>query len=175
MPAFDRIGNIGIYLAMPLFIAITTGGCVTAKPGSPEAVAIEQQKMEEERLEVVETTIQGMPEWFTTLPTDTNSVYSAGTAISPDLQLAFDKATLNGKRVLADQINSLISSKMKEFVAEIGQGEDTEVVSEVERVTTNLITEVNVTGYTQSDSKVIQQGSSYRTYVLLQYPIGKAN
>ncbi len=164
-----------VLVITPLFLLMALVGCTRPEPGSPEAVYIEQQKNEEDRREAVGDTIEELPDWFTALPTDAYSVYSAGTATSPDLQLAFDKATLNAKRVLADQINSLISSKMKEFVAEIGQGEDTEVVSEVERVTTNLITEVNVTGYTQSDSKVIQQGSSYRTYVLLQYPIGKAN
>jgi hypothetical protein len=172
---FNRLKRCAVLVGVPFFLAMTVVGCAKPKPGSPEAVYIEQQKQEEARSEAVEVTIDQLPDWFMTLPTDANSVYSAGTATSPDLQLAFDKATLNAKRVLADRINSLVSSKMKEFVAEIGQGEDTEVVTESERVTTNLITEVNINGYTQSDAQVIQQGSNYRAYILLQYPIGKAN
>ena len=64
---------------------------------------------------------------------------------------------------------------MKEFLTEIGQGEDTEVLTEAERVTSNLITEVNVSGYSQADAKILAQGNRYRAYVLLKYPIGKAN
>ncbi|MBW7996807.1 MAG: hypothetical protein FVQ81_09635 [Candidatus Glassbacteria bacterium] len=151
------------------------GGCATPEPGSPAAVYEEQEKKEEARIEAVEETVDELPDWYTNLPTDPHSVYSAGTATSPDLQLAMDKGTLNAKRSLADRINGLISSKMKTFMAEVGAGEDTEVVTEVERVTTNLITEVNVSGYSQAKAKVLSQGKQYRAYILLQYPIGKAN
>ncbi len=151
------------------------GGCATPEPGSPEAVALEQEEKEEAKVEAVEETVDELPGWFLNLPTDQHSVYAAGTATSPDLQLAMDKAGLNAKRSLADRINSALSSKMKEFVAEVGQGEDTEVITEVERVTSNLITEVNVAGYSQADAKIIPQGDKYRAYVLLQYPIGEAN
>jgi hypothetical protein len=150
-------------------------GCATPEPGSPEAVFQQQQKKEVARAEAVEKTVEELPIWYTKLPTDAHSVFAAGTATSPDLQLALDKGTLNAKRTLADRINSLLSSKMKEFVSEVGQGEDTIVVTEAERVTSNLITEVNVSGYSQSDAKVLAQGNRYRAYVLLKYPVGKAN
>ena len=42
-------------------------------------------------------------------------------------------------------------------------------------LTSNLITEVNVAGYDQEDAKVLSQGNKYRVYVLLKYPVGKAN
>ena len=158
-----------------LFAGTLVAGCATPEPGSPEAVYKEQQKKEEARGEAVEKTVEELPDWYTKLPTDEFSIYSAGTATSPDLQLAIDKGTLNAKRVLADRINGLISSKLKEFVTEKGQDEDPTIVAEVERVTSNLITEVNVSGYSQADAKVVTQGSKYRAYVLLRYPIGKAN
>jgi hypothetical protein len=149
-------------------------GCA-ATPGTPAAVYEQEEKKEEARVEAAKTTVSELPDWYTKLPQDAHAVYAAGTATSPDLQLAMDKGTLNAKRTLADRINGLISSKMKEFVSEVGQGEDTQVITEVERVTTNLITEVNVAGYSQADAKVLSQGNKYRAYVLLQYPIGKAN
>ena len=150
-------------------------GCASPEPGSPKSVYQEQQKKEEARVAKVEQTVEELPDWYTNLPKSANSVFAAGTATSPDLQLALDKGTLNAKRTLADRINGLLSSKMKEFVTEIGQGEDTEVLTEAERVTTNLITEVNVSGYSQADAKILSQGNKYRAYVLLEYPIGKAN
>ena len=163
---------------MAAALLLTAGflaGCATPEPGSPEAVYQGQQKKEEARIEATKQTIEQLPDWYTNLPKDANSVYAAGTATSPDLQLAIDKGTLNAKRALADRINGLLSSKMKEFVSEAGQGEDTEVVTEAERATTNLITEVNVSGYSQANAKVLSQGNKYRAYVLLRYPIGKAN
>ena len=64
---------------------------------------------------------------------------------------------------------------MKEFVSETGAGENVHVLAESERVTSNLITEVNLSGYTVKDKKFIPAGSQYRVYVLLQYPLGTAN
>ncbi len=165
----------GRMVAVLLLTAGFVAGCATPEPGSPEAVYQGQQKKEEARVEAAKETVERLPDWYTKLPKDANSVYAAGTATSPDLQLALDKGTLNAKRTLADRINGLLSSKMKEFVSEVGQGEDTEVTTEAERVTTNLITEVNVSGYSQADAKVLAQGNKYRAYVLLRYPIGKAN
>ena len=160
---------------LPFLLAgILITGCA-AQPGTPAAVYQEQKEKEEAKVEAVEETVDELPSWFLNLPKDEHSVYAAGTATSPDRQLAMDKGTLNAKRTLADRINGLLSSKMKEFVTEIGSGEDTEVVTEVERVTTNLITEVNVAGYSQVEAKVVPQGKQYRAYVLLQYPVGKAN
>ncbi len=163
--------TIGAIVLLAGFIS----GCASPKPGSPAAVYEQEQQKEEARIEATEETVDELPDWFLNLPEDEHSVYAAGTATSPDLQLAMDKGILNAKRTLADSINGLLSSKMKEFVAEVGSGEDTEVITEVERVTTNLITEVNVSGYKQADAKVLQQGKQYRTYILLQYPLGKAN
>jgi len=164
-----------VTLGLTVLIAGLVSGCASPKPGSPEAV-LEQQKVQAEaRAEATQETVSELPDWFLTMPSDANSVYAVGTATSPDLQLALDKSTLNAKRTLADRINSLLSSKMKEFVTEVGSGEDTAVVSEVERVTSNLITEVNVAGYKQENAKVLPQGNQYRAYVLLQYPLGKAN
>ena len=160
---------------MSLVAASLLAGCATPKPGSPEAVMAQEQVKQEARVEAVDETVSELPDWYLNLPQDANSVYAAGTATSPDLQLAMDKATLNAKRTLADRINSLLSSKMKEFMTESGQGEDTIVLTEVERVTSNLITEVNVAGYSQTEAKVLPQGGQYRSYVLLQYPLGKAN
>jgi len=89
--------------------------------------------------------------------------------------LAIDKSELNAKRALADRLGSLISSKLKTFTSETGVGGDVAVIGEVDRVTTNLITEVNVAGYKRIKSKIISEGKTFRSYVLLRYPLGEAN
>jgi hypothetical protein len=171
----DQISVMNLAKLLTFIMVMTLVGCATPEPGSPAAVAQEQEKKEKAKAAATSQTVEELPDWYLNLPQDQYGVYAAGTSTSPDLQLAMDKAALTAKRSLADRINSALSSKMKEFVTEIGQGEDTEVVSEVERVTSNLITEVNVSGYSQKDAKVLAQGGKYRAYVLLQYPIGKAN
>ena len=150
-------------------------GCASPEPGSPAAVYEQQQKKEEARVEANQETVSELPSWFLNLPQDEHSVYAAGTATSADLQLAMDKSILNAKRTLADSIKGLLSSKMKQFIDESGSGEDSVLTNEATKVTTNLITEANVAGYKQADAKVLAQGKQYRAYVLLQYPLGKAN
>jgi hypothetical protein len=42
-----------------------------------------------------------------------------------------------------------LSSKMKEFAMQVGSNDDVQVSKEIERVTTNVITEVNLAGFTR--------------------------
>ncbi len=161
--AIKRVGMNVVYLPI-ILVAVALSACSTPEPGSPEA-----------RMETTANTVDEMPEWYLKLPKDTSNLYASGSSTSPDIQLAMDKAVLMAKRSLADRINSQLSSKMKDFITETGQGSDTGILSEIERVTTNLITNVNVSGYSQNDAKVVQQGSNYRAFVLLQHPNGNAN
>ena len=158
-----------------LFVAGLMSGCATYKPGSPEAVYEQEKKKDEARVEATEETVVQIPSWYLKLPQDKFSVYAAGTATSADLQLAMDKSILSAKRTLADSIKGLLSSKMKEFIDESGSSDDSVLTNEASKVTINLITEANVAGYKQADAKVLSQGKKYRAYVLLQYPLGKAN
>jgi hypothetical protein len=167
--------NVFVLLGVTAFAVASVTGCVTPKPGSPAAVYKQEQKKEEARVEATKQTVVEIPSWYLNLPQDEHSVYAAGTATSADLQLAMDKSILNAKRTLADSIKGLLSSKMKQFIDESGSGDDSILTNEASKVTTNLITEANVAGYKQSDAKVLSQGKRYRAYVLLQYPLGKAN
>jgi len=172
---FETVTRPGFLVAMVVAASLVTGCAATPTPGTPEAAFEKEKKKEEAKIEATKQTVEELPDWFINLPKSDHAVYAAGTATSPDVQLAMDKSELNAKRSLADRINSALSSKMKEFIAETGQGEDTVVVTEAERVTTNLITEVNVAGYNRTESKILAQGRQYRAYVLLEYPVGKAN
>ena len=164
-----------IQTAIILGTALTVAACASPEPGTPAFTAKMEQQKQEARADAVKSAISDLPSWYTSPPTDDVSVYAAGTSTSSDLQFAEDKAVLGAKRALADRINSKLSAKMKEFVSETGAGENVHVLAESERVTSNLITEVNLSGYTVKDKKFIPAGSQYRVYVLLQYPLGTAN
>ena len=152
------------------------GACASPEPGTPAWTARQEQVKQETRAEAVKASVEEAPSWFFTNPdADEFSVYAAGTATSADLQLAVDKAVLAAKRTLADRINGKLSSKMREFISETGSAENAQVLSESERVTSNLITEVNVAGYSVKQQKVNPSGGQYRAYVLLQDPLGSAN
>lgn len=162
-------------IALVLASATLLAGCAAPPPGSPAATAAAEQKRQEARAANVQASVDEAPSWFASPPMDNFSIYAPGTSTSADMQMAMDKATLSAKRQLADVLKGSLSSKMKEFISESGTGEDPVITSESERITSNLITETNLAGYSRTQSKVIPQGSVYRAYVLLQYPIGNAN
>ena len=159
-------------LLLPMLLL---NACASPDPGSPAWTALQERKKQEAKAEAVKDTLSDMPAWFADAPSDDHAIYQAGTAASADLQFAWDKAVLAAKRALADRINSRISSKLKEFLAESGAAESGKVLYDSERTTTNLITEASLSGYNVADKKILPVGAQYRVYVLLQYPLGSAN
>ena len=122
------------------------------------------------KVKKVETAISQIPKWYLEIPKDKENVYSTGTATAPDLQLAVDIATMNAKTTLADRINGKLDAMMKTFVAKVGQDDlDSEVLTEVEKVSKNLIAEVDVAGYVPTSVEVYPSGTQFRAFVLLTY------
>ena len=137
-------------------------GCANKPPIEVSSVTYEIQK--------VETAVSQIPKWYLEIPKDKENVYSTGTATAPDLQLAVDIATMNAKTTLADRINGRLDSMMKTFIAKVGQDDlDSEVMTEVEKVSKNLIAEVDVAGYVPTTVKVYPSGTQFRAFVLLTY------
>ena len=137
-------------------------GCANKQPIEVSSVAYEIQK--------VETAVSQIPKWYLEIPKDKENVYSTGTATAPDLQLAVDIATINAKTTLADRINGRLDAMIKTFIAKVGQDDlDSEVLTEVEKVSKNLIAEVDVAGYVPTTVKVYPSGTQFRAFVLLTY------
>ena len=116
-----------------------------------------------------------IPNWFLQPPVEEKALYSTGVARSSDMQMGMDRAMLAAKRDLAGQINNRLSSKMKEFVSEVGQGGNNALNREVSTITKNVVTEVNLAGYRRTKSKMVSEGKNYRVFVLLRYPIDETN
>ena len=117
----------------------------------------------------VEKTVKMVPEWYTDLPTDDDMIYSSGAATAPDLQLAVDIATLNAKAKLADRIDGRLDSMTKSLVQQVGENIDASVITELERVSKNVIAEVDVAGYSRKELDVIASGNQFMAFVLLEY------
>ena len=156
-------------LATYIFILISfvlLQSCATTNP----EIAAEKAKKE-----IAEGTIEEQPKWFKKIPKSKKILYAKGTAISGDMQISVDKATIAAKRSLADKLDSYISSKTKMFAKESGIDELSSIYSELEQVTINTIKEAHIVGFKEYKSETIVFGSKYRTYYVLEYPFGKAN
>ena len=145
-------------------LAIGLGACQSGKND------ISLQPVVAYKSEQVSKQITNIPDWYLNMPTDEEAIYSSGSAKAPDLQLAVDIAIMNAKTVLADRINGKLSSMTKTFIAKIGSSDlDTSVLSDIEKVSKNVVAEVDVAGYSVTKSDVTQDGTQYRAYVLLEY------
>ena len=143
-------------------VFVLLGGCANKQPIEVSSVTYEIQK--------VETAVSQIPKWYLEIPKDKENVYSTGTATAPDLQLAVDIATMNAKTTLADRINGRLDAMIKTFIAKVGQDDlDSEVITEVEKVSKNLLAEVDVAGYVPTTVKVYPSGTQFRAFVLLTY------
>ena len=130
---------------------------------------------EQQKAKIAKQSLKETPKWFKKLPKSKKFLYAKGTAVSGDMQLSTDKATIAAKRSLAEKLDSTISSKTKQFAKEVGMGELTDLYSELEQVTINSVKEANIVGFNEYKSKTLAVGSKYRTYYVLEYPLGSAN
>ena len=118
----------------------------------------------------VERAVSIVPDWYKKMPEKKGSIFTVGTATAPDLQLAVDIATLNGKVVLADRINGKLKAMTKSWIAKFGQSDvDARVMTEIEKVAKNVIANVDVAGYNPVKTDVTTAGTQYRAFVLLEY------
>ncbi len=152
-------------LATVSVVALTLGACAANQPVSlvdtPE-IRYKTQK--------VERAVSVIPSWYSEMPQKKGSIFTIGSATAPDLQLAVDIATLNGKVVLADRINGKLKAMTKSWMAKFGQSDvDTRVMSEIEKVAKNVIANVDVAGYSPVKTDVSAAGTQFRAFVLLEY------
>ena len=97
-------------------------------------------------------------------------IYGVGTSVSPDLQLAINKATMVAKADLADQINGELNARSEQFVTELGQEGNKQVASRVEETIINTISATAVVGYDEFAKDIfITAGQNYRVYVGLKW------
>ena len=107
---------------------------------------------------------------------DKQCIYGVATAVSPDLQLAIEKAKMYAKSEMADIVMGKMNKESKQFITELGKTETKTVVSEVESVLVNSIKNTPVRGYEIFAQDVtLTKTGYYRAWVGLRLPLGKYN
>lgn len=147
---------------------------ITACDKTPPELVMSKE-LYDYKSEQVKTQIDDMPDWYTDIPQEDDAVYAVGTAVTPDMQLSVDIATLSAKTTLADRIDSKLRSQLKTFKSKLGANDyDNQLMHEFEQATINIIADADVAGYSVKESDIVQHGTQYRAYVLLEYTDGEA-
>ena len=103
-------------------------------------------------------------------------IYRVGTSVSPDLQLAINKATMVAKADLADQINGELNARSEQFITELGQEGNKQVASRVEETIVNVISATTVVGYDEFAKDIfITSDQNYRVYIGLKWGYNDKN
>jgi len=114
-----------------------------------------------------------LPSWYLKAPESTDDyVFIAGTGYSNDLAMSREKALLDAQMKLADKINGMMNAVVKQHKTDSA---GTVGVDKTSITIKKVIMDTALTGYQIEDSRVTTENRSYRTFMLLRYPIGDAN
>lgn len=149
-------------------VAVALVGCAS---GSNEPY---ERRAEAERKRMTfqnERAVSEAPKWMAQLPESKEAVYANGTATSPDMSMAADKAKLiaYGKVCMAaggtvDQRNTMFRTDNNDASVE-----------KSELAIRGVCRAVDISGVEMVEVKTIAEGNRFRTYVLVALPTGDAN
>ena len=114
------------------------------------------------------------PNWFTDVPQDPNYLFAAATATSSDMQLAINKAQTEGRNQLAQQMEVKFNGLQKRFQEEVGVGDGSEYLDQFTLAYKSVVSTV-LHGSRISKQDLQQERQIWRSYVLMEMPIGEAN
>ena len=103
-------------------------------------------------------------------------LFGVATSVSPDLQLAIEKAKMYAKSEIADIVAGEMNKESKQFITELGKTNTKTTVSEVESTLINIIKDTPVRGYEiwKQDVTLTKEGY-YRAWIGLRLPLGEYN
>jgi len=123
--------------------------------------------------ELAKTDTGDIPEWYLTTPTATDYIFEAASATSRDMDLAITKASTEARAKIARTMEVKINSMQKKFEEEVGEGENSEYLSQFTQATKTIVS-TELSGSQITQKKLVKDGSNWRAYVLAKYPIGAA-
>ena len=140
---------------------------------------VKQEVKEEGRV------LNQVPQWYIDAKVDKGLIfdknadtfiYAVGQGLSPDLQLAIEKAMMVAKAELADKLQGQMNKRTDLYVTEVGQDGNAQVVSKIEETIVNVVRETMIQGYEQWEKAVYETSDgTYRVYVGLKMGIGDTN
>ena len=103
-------------------------------------------------------------------------LFGVATSVSPDLQLAIEKAKMYAKSEIADIVAGEMNKESKQFITELGKTNTKTTVSEVESTLINIIKNTPVRGYEIFKQDVtLTKNGYYRVWIGLRLPLGEYN
>ena len=157
-----------------LTLLITLNACAP-KPGTPEAALKIKQEAIKTQEKKIDKTVSSIPKWCLNPTLSDLALSACGSGESSNMNMARNRAILDAKRLLADSIDSEISSRMEDFLKSTGTSLNELVKQASEIVTKNTTVEAKLVGYKQVKTKAVSMNGKFQFYVLLEYPIGQAN
>jgi hypothetical protein len=129
----------------------------------------DNERQRQERL--VERALDKAPKWMTELPKSNPAIYQNGSAVSPDMAMSVNKAkTLAlGKICIAAGGRVSQQSKIYRLDNETSSTENSELAIR------SFCPGVDVSGAEVVETKMVSEGTRFRTYVLVALPTGDAN
>lgn len=103
-------------------------------------------------------------------------IFGVGTSVSPDLNLAIEKATMIAKAEMADNIMGEMNKKSRQYITEVGTKGTKTATTEVDSTIVNTIKDTPVRGYETFAKEVLMTKQGYyRAWVGLRLPLGEFN
>ena len=115
-----------------------------------------------------------IPDWYSKAPQDPNYLFAARTATSQDMQIALDKATTDGRAEVGRQTEVKVQGLQKRFDEEVGVNADAQLMSQFTQANKTVVS-TSLSGSRVKSQVLCKDGDLYRSYVLIEYPIGAAN
>ena len=114
--------------------------------------------------------INKTPKWYVQYDHETIFKYQeAGTAVSPDMELAVKKAILLAKAKLVDRINGEVNNRTTINKNEAGTNEDLNVQAGSQDIIVNVIKNTLARGYEVTKQEIFMtKHKSYRVYVMVE-------
>ena len=141
----------------------------SSTPSDPYSRRAAEEQERKEKL--VDRAIDKAPKWMTELPKSTGAVYANGTASSPDMAMADEKAKVIAFGKICMAAGGEVDKQSRVFRQDVGDNS----AENSEMAIRSMCRKVDVTGAEIAEVKRISEGSKFRTYVLVALPMGDAN
>ena len=118
--------------------------------------------------------IKEAPKWFLSPPTKKGFLFAPGTATSRDMQMAKDKAAHVARLDLARGLETHMTGLTKRFTEEVGTDTEAQYLEQFTQATKEVV-DVTLSGVSQEDLEMVNEGGVFRCYVLLKLDLDSAN
>jgi len=106
-------------------------------------------------------------------PGDINMLSAEAMGTSRDYQLAIDKAKMDARVEMTQQLNSYVQALIKKFDEEVGITEDSELLGLFAK-TSKIVVDQSLVGSHITKKDVKQDGEIYKAYIVMEAPLGQA-